>query len=216
MAIWDAAGTRQHELPLGEAEQAAEVRRTVRRVRGYWSRAGVPWAERRRKAEELRTHLEAVLADGRRARDVVGDDVAAFAAAWVQADRRRPWLEPVLGLLAAATVVPGAFALLGPRVLDQDRTGIPLEHVALLGAILPLVLGLHLLRTFRDRLDTQRAAIAGVLLFVVYVAAWMILVPRADDADRLVIIAPAVAWTMVAVGGAIQTSASWLERTGRL
>lgn len=211
MAVWD--GTRTASDGPTRAREA-EVRRTVQQVRGYWYRAGVPRAERRRKAEELQERLEAAMARGGGPRDVTGDDLPAFAAAWAQADRRRPWLEPVLSLAAAVTLLPGATALLAPVVLEQDRIGIPWQAVALLAIVIPCALALQVLRWFRAELRPRQAAIVGALIAVPYVAGWMLVVPRTPD--RVLVLAPSVAWGMVVVGAAVQVLLSWLKRTSRL
>lgn len=217
VAVWDSTGAAVDRRTMPEAARERRIGWTVRRVRGYWYRAGVPAAERRRKAEELRTRLVAASEEGRDVRDVVGDDLPAFAAEWVQADRARPWVEPVLSLLAAVTLVPGAAALLGPHiVVEQDRPGLPVDLAALLAIAVLASLAVQLLRWFRAKLDPRQATIIGVLIGVAAVGAWMGLVPRLADTDRLLVVPATVAWSLVVAGVVAQALLSWSKRTGRL
>lgn len=195
-----------------------EVRRTVRRVKGYWYRAGVPRDIRRRKAEELRSHLLEAVDDGRTVGDVVGDDVAAFASEWAEAERSRPLLDLALQLTAAATLVPGGFALLHPIVAslfgDQDaRVGLPVGVLALLAVVVPLFGGWYLIRVTRHRLTTQQAALLGVVLFVGYMASYALVLSRWRGSEAFVAMSPATAWTLVIVGAAAQGAASWIKRS---
>lgn len=127
-----------------DEHRTIQVRRTVRRVRNNWYRAGVPRRVRRDKAEELRAHLLEALDDGRRIEDVVGDDLAAFASEWAQAERPRPLLDVALQLLAILTLIPGGLALLNPwlsaLVGQQDpRTGVPVDDLTFLAVITPVI-----------------------------------------------------------------------------
>ncbi|WP_128378750.1 hypothetical protein [Streptomyces cavernae] len=71
--------------------------------RSNWEYRGVDDASVKDMLAELSAHLEEAAAAGRAPRDVVGDDVKAFAAAWARA--RTPLRRRLLGM---AMVVPAA------------------------------------------------------------------------------------------------------------
>lgn len=200
-----------------DERQARESRQTVRRVRNYWYRAGVPRKVRRDKAEELRTHLDDALDQGRRIEDVVGHDLAAFASEWAQAERPRPLLDVFLQFVAAVTLLPGGFALLHPWLTaligEQDpRIGLPIGTLASLALLVPVFIGWQLVRVLRHRLTTQQTALVGLLLFAGYIVlAWLVGVPGRASTS-FVSVSPATAWTLVAIGVASQGTASWLKR----
>ncbi|MEV5241130.1 hypothetical protein AB0K89_18790 [Streptomyces cinnamoneus] len=79
-----------------------------------WAYRGVDDTSMREMREELRAHLEEAAAAGRSGTDVVGEDVAAFAAAWAR--ERRP-LRQRVGYLAGI-----AGACLGSALLIAHLT----------------------------------------------------------------------------------------------
>jgi hypothetical protein len=202
---------------MADDRHATRVRRTVRRVRNYWYRAGVPRRVRRDKAEELHAHLLEALADGHRIEDVVGDDLAAFASEWAQAERPRPLLDVFLQFVAAVTLVPGGFALLNPWLNtwfgQQDpRTGVPIGLLGVVAVIVPVILGWQVVRVLRHRFTTQQTAALGVLLFVGYTVSYVLVMGAVGDRDAFVVVPPATAWALVTTGVLAQSSASWLKR----
>lgn len=200
-----------------DRRQHAEIAGTVRRVKGYWYRAGVPRRFRRRRAEELRVHLFDAVGDDRTVREVVGDDLAAFASEWAEADRSRPLLDLVLQLVAAATFVPGAYALLHPAVTslvgEQDpRVGVPGRVLGVLVAVLAFFGGWYLVRVKRHRLTTQQTTLLGAVLSAGYLVL-LAVQSRWHVSEVFVAIAPVTAWTLVLLGVATQGTASWIKRS---
>lgn len=196
--------------------QAREARQTVRRVRNYWYRAGVPRKVRRDKAEELRAHLDDALEKGGRIEDVVGNDLAAFASEWAQAERPRPLLDVFLQFVAAVTLLPGGFALLHPWLNalfgQQDpRIGVPVGFLGLFAIFIPVFGGWGLVRVLRHRLTTQQTALVGVLLFAAFTVLFFV-TESARVSEAFVVMPPATAWTLVAIGVASQGTASWFKR----
>jgi len=171
---------------------------------------------RRDKGEELRGHLIEALDNGHRIEDVVGDDLAAFASEWAQAERSRPLRDVLLQFIASSTLLPGGFALLNPwlstLVGQQDpRIGVPVGTLALFAVLVPVFTGWQLVRVLRHRFTTQQAALVGVLLFV----ACTVLsfgTASARDSEAFIVMPTATAWTLVAIVVASQGTASWLER----
>ncbi len=195
--------------------QHREARRTVRRVKGYWYRAGVPWSVRRRRAEELHTHLVAAVEEGRRVRDVVGDDVAAFAAEWAAAERRRPVIEAALYIVGVLTGAPGLLALVGPLMPGQHRTGFTLEAATFLGALLLFLIALMLLRWQRGRLTTRGAAAIGIAIVVGYAVVLGVGQAWARANPAFLELTPTAAWALVAVGTAAAAASAWVRRADR-
>jgi cation transport ATPase len=201
-----------------DTRQQRAIRRTVRQVNNEWYRAGMPRQARRRKAEELRTHLWEALADGRSIGDVVGTDPQEFAAAWAAADRSHPVLGLSLQVLAAVTLIPGVIALLNPwlhpvLLTEDDRVGVPAGLLGALAIMVPFFLGLQVLRLTRHRLTRQRATmilLVGVLVYAAVLATWT---TSDGGSGRLVVISPATAWTLVIIGTVAQALASWLKRS---
>jgi hypothetical protein len=104
----------------------------------------------------------------------------------------------------------------GAAVLDQNRTGLPRDLAALIAIAVLTSLAVQLLRWFRARLDRRQATILGVLIGVAFVGGWTGLVARLAADDRLLVVPPTIAWSLVVVGAAAQALLSWLERTRRL
>lgn len=203
---------------MADQGQPAQVDRTVRRVKSYWRRAGVPRRVRLDKAEELRSHLVEAVDDGRRIEEVVGHDLAAFASEWAEAERPRPLLGLAVQLVAVVTLLPGGLALLNPWLhaafgRDDPRTGVPGRLLAYLAVISPVILGWQLLRILRHRLTSQQAAIVGVLLFVAYTGLFVLVIGTGRDTEAFIAMPPSTAWTLVTVGVAALGAASWLKRT---
>jgi membrane protein implicated in regulation of membrane protease activity/DNA-binding ferritin-like protein (Dps family) len=63
--------------------------RIVDSIERYWLETGVPKSSVVEMRAELEQHLALATADGRRVRDVVGDDPATFAESWAAAYRHR-------------------------------------------------------------------------------------------------------------------------------
>ncbi|MEV6400745.1 hypothetical protein AB0M39_39215 [Streptomyces sp. NPDC051907] len=101
--------------------------------RSNWEYRGVDDAALREMFEELSEHLADAEAAGRTPKDVVGDDVTAFAASWARARRPLPYR-----LLRMAGLIPlalGLLLLLGH--LTRWSTSLPVtpSRIAFLGAI---------------------------------------------------------------------------------
>ncbi|MCA6095951.1 hypothetical protein LE181_27790 [Streptomyces sp. SCA3-4] len=93
-----------------------------------WTYRGVDDTSVREMREELRAHLEEAAAAGRSGTDVVGEDVAAFAAAWAR--ERRPLRQRVGYLAGVAGVCLGVALLLAH--LTRWTTSLPVtpERIA--------------------------------------------------------------------------------------
>ncbi|WFB08389.1 hypothetical protein LRS74_16020 [Streptomyces sp. LX-29] len=78
--------------------------------RSNWEYRGLSEASVREMLDELSTHLDDAEAAGRTARDVVGEDVRAFAATWARA--RAPLYRRVLRTAAMASLLLGVLVLL--------------------------------------------------------------------------------------------------------
>jgi hypothetical protein len=205
------------EPSMVDRRQSAEVHRTVRRVNGYWYRAGVPSPVRRKRAEELRSHLFQTVADGRAIGDVVGRDPAAFAAEWAEAERSRPVLDLALQVLAAATLIPGGLALLHPWLAslsgeEDARIGLTAGSATFLVVIVAVVFGWQLIRVMRHRLTTQQTTIAGLVLFAGYTIGFTLAQSWGRDASFVALPSTTV-WLLLGTGAASQGLASWLKRS---
>ena len=100
-----------NEVAMHPAQTISEV---IDSCLVYWLAAGLPRPQAEAMAEELRSHLEQAVTDGKSVRDVVGDDIAQFAAEWSREVRQpRPWRERalhvafVLSQAALYTLLPG-------------------------------------------------------------------------------------------------------------
>lgn len=93
----------------------------------YWEVSGVSPADIDDMLAELRTHLDAAVASGRRVDDVVGADVAGFAGAWAQArvPRRQRWARLAADAAGALTLV----ALFGHLVRRTTELPVGLGHL---------------------------------------------------------------------------------------
>jgi len=185
------------------------IDQTVRRARGYWRRAAVPRRERRRLADELRDHLEAATADGRAIRDVVGDDLGAFAVTWVQAGRR-PLLAWCLDLGAGLTFLPAVLAV-GHAVLTDGPLGIPLATAAWVGCITGGAAGVQLVRVNRGHLQDGSATRATVgILVAASIAA--VNVHAAIGEDAFLAVSPLAVAALLVVSAGLQVAAVWVRR----
>lgn len=202
------------ERTLGP-EQARQVQDALRQVGHYWRRSGVPAPERRDRLEELRLHLEEAAADGRNVTDVVGHDVPAFAAEWIQADRSRPWLDVELRFVTALALMSGALALLGPALFDLDTVGLSAESLTLVGVASAAVLLVDIGRLYRDRLDSRRVTALGVVGVAVAVGLGGRLLSRFEGGRAILNIPIALAVALVGIA-VVCSVLSWrLRRTSR-
>ncbi|WP_432584794.1 hypothetical protein ABVG11_01540 [Streptomyces sp. HD1123-B1] len=79
--------------------------------RSNWEYRGIDDASVRDMLDELSAHLDDASAAGRTTRDVVGDDVGAFAASWARA--RAPFPRRALRMASMACFIVGWLALFG-------------------------------------------------------------------------------------------------------
>ncbi|EPH43758.1 hypothetical protein ABT390_26140 [Streptomyces aurantiacus] len=103
----------------GQATDAAERARVLAVCRSNWEYRGIDDASTREMLAELSAHLDEAAAAGRSARDVVGADAKAFAAAWARA--RAPLHQRVLRMAAMIPFVLGSLLLL-THLLDLTLT----------------------------------------------------------------------------------------------
>lgn len=199
------------ERPSLHERQIDDVLKQVNR---YWRGGGVPRPDRRDRLEELRDHLQQATVAGRRVEDVVGSDVYAFAADWMEAERPRPWLDIALRAVATLALTAGGIALLGLIAPGQDPsalTGLPLVVVAV--AVLATV-GADITRRYRGQLSTRGVA----LLYIVGVAAAGLIggsaAPLLDG--RIVVELPwPLAIVFIATGAACAEISRRMRRTRR-
>lgn len=138
----------------------------LKQVNRYWRGGGVPRPERRDRLAELRDHLQEATTAGRRVDEVVGSDVTAFAADWIEADRSRPWLGIALRAIATLTLTAGALALIGPIALGQDPLALTGPALVVVAVAVLAVTAADITRRHRGRLSTRAAVllwIAGVV-----------------------------------------------------
>lgn len=199
---------------LDESQQR-QIRQTVKMTKGYWRRGGVPLAQRRRMAEDLADHLSAALADEHQVRDVIGDDLPAFAASWAQADVERPWLSVLLQLLSLVLLLPGVHALV-VAALGDGRSGFEADRGIWLLAFALWLGGLTVLRTYRARLRERQAIVVVVALLVVYAAIGIVWQLWAMGGDVFLAVPPPLAWGLVVAGLACWAVWYALRRTQRL
>ncbi|PWK67861.1 hypothetical protein BCL76_108177 [Streptomyces sp. CG 926] len=104
--------------------------------RSNWAYRGVAEADMREMLDELSAHLADAEAAGRTARDVVGPDVRAFAAAWAR--ERAPLTHRALRTTAMACYVLGClplFTFLVHRTTAMDVRADYLAFWAAIGAV---------------------------------------------------------------------------------
>ncbi|WP_418960654.1 hypothetical protein [Streptomyces tritici] len=105
------------------ADESPDHDRILAICRSNWEYRGLDEASVREMLQELAAHLQDAEAAGRTARDVVGDDVPAFAAAWARS--RTPLHRRALRLAALAGGVVGAVCLF--RHLVRWTAELPVE-----------------------------------------------------------------------------------------
>ena len=199
-----------------QSARAGEIDEVVRQATSHWAKCGIPLSSRRRKADELRDHLEAAVADGRDVRDVVGPDVVAFAAAWAQADRERNWVEPVLFLAANLTLSLGLFALLGPVIeADRESLGMPAGVAFNIELCMVYLCGIWLVRWFRAQITKTTARVLYGLIVVTFVVS-ILAVARIGRLDGDIELSPVVVAALIVVGLSSAALSSWMKRTNRL
>ncbi|QGZ47471.1 hypothetical protein GPZ77_02845 [Streptomyces sp. QHH-9511] len=86
------------------------IERVLAVCRSNWEYRGIDEASVREMLDELTAHLEDAAAAGRSPRDVVGDDVPAFAASWARA--RVPLSRRLVRMAAMVSFVAGVLLLL--------------------------------------------------------------------------------------------------------
>lgn len=195
----------------------AVIEHTLRQVRAVWYRAGVPRPRRRERTEELRAHLLETVEAGGTVQEVTGDDLAAFAAEWAAAERSHPVVELVLQATAAVTLIPGVVALLNPWLdglvwRTDDRVGIPVDLLVPLAIMVPFFLGLQIVRYWRYRLDLRSSGVVIAALLLLYAGGFGAWMAWGQGSGRLLLLPTTVAWSLVIVGAAAQSTASWLKR----
>lgn len=141
--------------PAWEAGLPEELRidQALRTANDVWRRAGAQRATRREMAGELRDHLEAVVADGGRVTDVVGDDAGELAAEWA---RERVGDDVWTWVLRAAAAVPLMVGML--LVARWAFTGTPALHLQTLVMAIGIVTAVLVQQTIhrhRDRLGRR-------------------------------------------------------------
>lgn len=186
----------------------------LKQVNRYWRGGGVPRPERQDRLEELRDHLQEATTAGRRVEEVVGSDVAAFAADWMEADRSRPWLDITLRAIGTLTLSTGALALLGPIALGQDPfalTGSPL--VVVLVAVLA-VIAADITRRHRGQLGTRTVAMLWITGVVVAGLVGGLATPHLEG--RIVIEVPwPLGIALLAIGTTCAEASRRMRRTRR-
>lgn len=194
-----------HERKIGDV---------LKEVNRYWRGGGVPRPERRDRIAELRDHLQEATSAGHRVEDVVGSDVAAFAADWMEADRTRPWLDITLRAIATLTLTTGALALLGPIALGQDPvmlTGAPLVVIAV--AVLAMIAA-DITRRHRAKLSTRAVALLWLAGVVTAGLIGALATPVLDG--RIVVELPwPLGLALLAIGAACAETSRRMRRTRR-
>ncbi|WKX70514.1 hypothetical protein [Streptomyces sp. XD-27] len=118
---------------------------TLAICRSNWEYRGIDDASVRDMVNELSAHLEDAQAAGRTARDVVGDDVPAFAASWARA--RTPFPRRALRMASLTCFVLGCMLLLLGHLLHwTTRLSVNADNVALYAAAATVTVVLELRR----------------------------------------------------------------------
>lgn len=125
-------------------EEAAARDRILAICRSNWEYRGVDDASMREMLQELTAHLQDAEAAGRTARDVVGDDVTAFAAAWARG--RAPLHRRALRLAAMASMVVGSVWLLRHLIRWTPQLPVDAGDLAFWGAIATVTVAWELRR----------------------------------------------------------------------
>lgn len=143
-----------------------EIGYILRDINRYWRGGGVPRRERQDRLAELRAHLDEAVAEGRGVRAVVGPDIYAFAAGWIQADRSHPVVDIVLRFIAFVTLVTVVHALLGPVVFGLDGFAIRSQSLTLTAVIATFLLATDIVQMFRSRLERSTMYLLTALAFL--------------------------------------------------
>lgn len=143
-------------------DHARRIEDTLREASRHWGRSAVPRSERQDRLEELRLHLEEAAIEGRDVTEVIGPDVTAFAAQWIQADRPHPWLDTGMKLASALALSTAALALLGPVAFGLDGFAIRAESLALIGVIVVAALAVDIARRYRGHLSRRTVVLLGL------------------------------------------------------
>lgn len=141
----------------------AYIEGTLQYINRYWRRSGVPPRERQDRLSELRNHLEEAAAEGRDVRELIGPDVNAFAAGWVQADRSYPWLDALLRFVTVMTFGSGLIALFGPVAFGLDTFGITGESFAFPVVVAFAALAVDIVRMYRSRLRSNSVHLLAIV-----------------------------------------------------
>lgn len=99
-------------------------------------------------------------------RAVVGPDIYAFAAGWIQADRSHPVIDVVLRFIAFVTLMTVAYALLGPVALGLDGFAIRSESLSLTAVFATFLLAADIVRMYRSRLERSTMYLLTALAFL--------------------------------------------------
>ncbi|GGR67735.1 hypothetical protein GCM10010252_01850 [Streptomyces aureoverticillatus] len=149
----------------GKAADAAERARVLAVCRSNWEYRGIDDASTHEMLAELSAHLDEAAAAGRSARDVVGADVKAFAAAWARA--RTPLHQRALRMAALTPFVLGSLLLL-THLLDWTLTlSVETSRIAFYAVILAGTVALEIRRGslgFKGWLLVGLAAVASAQL----------------------------------------------------
>ncbi|MFF8830984.1 hypothetical protein [Streptomyces sp. NPDC015131] len=115
----------------GESTMTSE--RVLAVCRANWEYRGVDDASVREMLAELAAHLEDAAAAGRGPRDVVGEDVKAFAASWARA--RQPFRRRAARLAAVLPSVVGLLMLFSHLLGRTVELPVTAGRLALIAAI---------------------------------------------------------------------------------
>ncbi|MEU1309239.1 hypothetical protein ABZ419_10140 [Streptomyces cinnamoneus] len=125
-----------------------------------WAYRGVDDTSLREMREELRAHLEEAAAAGRSGTDVVGEDVAAFAAAWAR--ERRPLRQRVGYLAGVASFLLGAFLLVAHLLHRTTSLAVSPERIAYSALFAGLVVAWELRRGEAGYLRTMGLGVVAL------------------------------------------------------
>lgn len=190
-----------------------EIGHILRDINRYWRGGGVPRRERQDRLAELQDHLDEAVAEGRGVRAVVGPDIYAFAAGWIQADRSHPVVDVVLRFIAFLTLMTAAFALLGPVAFGLDGFAIRSQSLTLTAVIATFLLSADIVRIYRSRLERSTMYLLTALAFLGVAVAAMALAALFGDWVSPVLPVPLLVFLCL-LGGLCAT-VSWRMRHTR-
>lgn len=192
-----------------------EMDQAVGQIEGYWRRVGIPARQRATWSAELRDDLRRALAEGRAVNDVIGRDRIGFAAVWVAAAWKRPWLDPLLLAPMLFGILFGLQAFMGAWLHGLPAPGMPVTPAIITGLIGVVATGWYLLRWSRAYLTVQQTTAVGLLIVTGYLVGAVALQGLVEEEDNLMLGGPLASVLLVggiACGGLL----SFLKRTGRL